>query len=137
MFNVVSSLSFEIHQKKDLYLSDLMKVCEYRVHLFNYSYVIWKHLALLVLVDEDPTAVSPCLTIRLSPVMSELRGCVSVSQEQIWSHAGFLSLLLLSAISSLEESHRTCCPCSHSLYVSKWHRSSRAPREAISWWYNV
>lgn len=54
MFNVVSSLSFEIHQKKDLYLSDLMKVCEYRVHLFNYSYVIWKHLSLLVLVDEDP-----------------------------------------------------------------------------------
>ena len=54
MFNVVSAPSFEMHQKKDLYLSDFMKVCEYRVHLFSYSYVIWKHLALLVLVDEDP-----------------------------------------------------------------------------------
>lgn len=54
MFNAVSYLSFEIHHKKDLYLSDLMKVCEYRVDLFNCSDVIWKHLASLVLVDEDP-----------------------------------------------------------------------------------
>lgn len=44
MFDVVSYLSFESHPKKDLFLSDLMKVCEYRVDLFNYPYVIWKHL---------------------------------------------------------------------------------------------
>lgn len=43
MFNVVSYLRFESHHKKDLYLFDLMKVCEYRVDLFNYSHVIWKH----------------------------------------------------------------------------------------------
>lgn len=54
MFDVVSYLSFESHPKKDLFLSDLMKVCEYRVDLFNYPYVIWKHLASLVLVREDP-----------------------------------------------------------------------------------
>lgn len=49
--------------------------------------------------------------------MSGLRGCVSISQEYIWSHAGILSLLLFSAISLLEEPHRTCGHCSHSLYV--------------------
>lgn len=54
MFDVVSYLSFESHHKKDLFLSDLTKVCEYRVDLLNYPYVIWKHLASLVLVHEDP-----------------------------------------------------------------------------------